>query len=193
MELIYTNSNSVELLNNIDSLPTFEGELKGSKAFNELMDYALLILNEDFLYLKKKILRTLIRRPRNFEDLLKLGDRAIRNCLYNLEQEGFLARRIEDEKIFYKFDREKAIFKIRKDMEDYYVKLEKMRKLYSKNTLFECDTCKSLYDYPESMEMGFKCCGKKLNPYNPGKIIQNIIKNIAYVEEKLNYFEKIEI
>lgn len=174
-----------------DDSHSFDGKLKGSEEFNDVMDYGLNLLREEHLELKKQILTRLVKRSHKLEDLLTLGEKAIRSCLYNLEQEGFISRKTEDDKIYYVFDRSKILFKIQKELEETYEKLEEKRKFYTSNTIFYCDSCKKRFKYIAASEKDFDCCGETMKPFDATETLQNITKFIAFIKDKLESLEKI--
>ncbi|MFX1293939.1 MAG: hypothetical protein ACFFD2_03630 [Promethearchaeota archaeon] len=160
------------------------------------MDYGLSLLSIENLTLKKKILNLLIKKSRTFERLMELGTKhAVQSSLYDLEQEGFITRRIRTENetniYYYIFNRTKLLFKIQKDLEENHRKMKEIMEFYTSNYLFYCDHCKKLFEYSEAMEAAFGCCGDKMISFDSTDIIQKITDNMAYIERKLDSLAKI--
>ncbi len=88
-----------------DNSASFNGMLKESKEFISIMDYGLSLLSGENLELKKQILSQVIRKTRTLEKLMELGTKhAVQSSLYDLEQMGFITRKIRTENelnIFY--------------------------------------------------------------------------------------------
>lgn len=176
---------------NLDEIPSFNGVLKGSEAFNELMDYSLLLVDSEFLDLKKYLLINLVKRSHTTDDLFRIGKKAIRTCLYDLEKEGFLTRKTKDDSLIFEFNRSKILFKIKKDLENNHKKLKEMEKIFSKGPIFRCNVCGTFFNYTEAMEKDFQCCAQKLKSFEKTKILRKISQKLVFIEDKLDLLNEI--
>ncbi|NVM55148.1 MAG: hypothetical protein HWN66_15690 [Candidatus Helarchaeota archaeon] len=175
-----------------DSL-SFNGRLKESKAFIDVLEYGLSLLAMDNIEIKKNMLSLVIKKTRTLERLMELGTKhAVQSSLYDLEQEGFITRKIKENIFSYEFNRIKILFKIQKDLESNHRRLKDEMDFYRANDcLFLCKSCKNMYEYTKAMENGFRCCGERMNSFDSTEIVQNIMKNMSYLENKLNSLSKI--
>ena len=142
------------------------------------------------------MLGLLIKKSRTLEKLMELGTKhAVQSSLYDLEQEGFITRKIKYEKetnvYYYVFNRAKLIFKIHKDLENNYQKLREIKDFYSSNYLFFCNQCEKLFEYAEAMESAFTCCDQKMISFDATEIVQKITENMTYLKGKLSSLSKI--
>ena len=138
----------------------------------------------------------LIKKTQTLEELMTLGNKhQIQSSLYELEQEGFITRKVqkgEEMNIFsYEFNRASLLFKIQKELEDNYEKYKEQRDYYNANVLFYCKKCNKLFEYTSAMENTFQCCGEPLQSFDSSEAIKNLTANMAYIEVKLNSFAKI--
>jgi transcription initiation factor IIE alpha subunit len=143
------------------------------------------------------MLELLIKKSRTLDRLMELGTKhAVQSSLYDLENEGFITRKIKAEKetnvYYYIFNRNKLLFKIQKDIEDKSQRFQDIMKFYSSNYLFFCQQCEKLYEYAEAMEQAFKCCNdQQMQSFDTTEILQKITKNMAYLNDKLQSLAKI--
>lgn len=175
---------------------SFNGTLKASKEFIAILDYGLSRLSAENLELKKQMMSILIKKTQTLEELMQLGNKhQIQSSLYELEQEGFITRKVqkgEEFNIFsYEFNRASLLFKIQKELEDNYEKYKEQRDYYNANVLFYCKKCNKLFEYTSAMENTFQCCGEPLQSFDSSEAIKNLTANMAYIEVKLNSFAKI--
>lgn len=170
---------------------SFNGTLRESKEFINILDYGLNLLSMENLELKGEMLGLIIKKSRTLEKLMELGTKhAVQSSLYDLEQEGFITRKIRNEKetnvYYYVFNRSKLLFKIQKDLETNYEKMKEKMEFYSSNYLFYCGHCKKLFEYAEAMENAFRCCQAQMKSFDASEIVQKITENMAYLQSKLN-------
>jgi len=176
---------------------SFNGTLKESREFIKILDYGLSLLSRENLELKKSMLELLIKKSRTLDRLMELGTKhAVQSSLYDLEQEGFITRRIKATKdtnvYYYIFNRSKLLFKIQKDIEDKNKRLKDIMEYYSSNYLFYCQNCEKIYEYSEAMERAFKCCDNgQMQSFDTTEIVQKITWNMAYLNDKLQSLAKI--
>jgi len=138
----------------------------------------------------------LIKKTQTLEDLMKLGNKhQIQSSLYELEQQGFITRKVqkgEEMNIFsYEFNRTKILFKIQRELESSYENYKKQQEYYAANVLFYCEKCKNLFEYTRAMENSFKCCDEPLHSFDSAGVLKNLIENMAYIEDKLKALAKI--
>jgi len=193
----------IQLAQNLRSIKEFEdgpisfnGTLKESKEFISILDYALSLLSNEHLELKKQMLSLLIKKSRTLDKLMELGTKhAVQSSLYDLEHEGFITRRIKSEKdqniYYYVFNRTKMLYKIQRDLEEKYRKMNEIMEYYTSNYLFYCHHCNRLYDYTGAMENAFNCCNDRMKSFDSSEIVKKIAKNMAYIKEKLEALSKI--
>ena len=162
------------------------------------MDYGLSLLSTENLELKKSIIGLLIKKTRTLDKLMELGTKhAVQSSLYDLEQEGFITRKIrsdgESNIFYYVFNRSKLLFKIQKDLENNYQKIKEKMNYYTSNSnsLFYCNKCNKLFEYTAAIERAFKCCDEALNSFDTKEIVHKLKTDIAYIEDKLNNLAKI--
>lgn len=155
------------------------------------MDFGLFLLKDGYLDLKKHLLTKLIQREYSIEDLIKIGTKAVQSSLYDLEQEGFITREIQNGQPHYKFNRTNLFFKIQKELEEIYENLIERKKYLSINTLFLCESCQNKLNYTQAIEKDFQCCGIMMKSLDTKEILQNIMKYMAIVENKLESLGKI--
>ena len=172
---------------------SFEGRIKESKAFINVLDYGLTLLAPENLELKQQIIGLLIKKTRTLEKLMELGTKhAVQSSLYDLEWGGFINRHIKENIYSYTFNRGKILFKIKRDLETKHKRLEEEKKYYTSNDcLFVCDMCKQLYDYMKAMEGGFMCCSEHLKNVDTTQEVQKIMEKMTYLKGKLNSFAKL--
>ncbi len=180
-----------------DAQVSFNGTLNEGKDFINILDYGLSLLSDDNIQLKKHMLTLLIKKsPRTLEKLMELGTKhAVQSSLYDLEHEGFINRKIKNEKdtniYYYNFNRTKLLYKIQKDLEENYEKMKEQRNFYTSQYLFYCNQCNKLYDYAEAMESAFNCCGITMKSFDATDNVQILDDNIAYIEDKLKSLSRI--
>ena len=176
-----------------DDLYSFNGALKGPKEFVDVLEYGLTLLSTENIELKKQMISLLIKKTRTLEKLMELGTKhAVQSSLYDLEQGGFITRKIKENIFSYEFNRTKILFKIQKDLETSHRELKQQMDFYSTNDcLFLCQVCKGLYEYTKAMESGFSCCGQRLSSFDSSQVIQKLSQNMAFIENKLNSLSKI--
>jgi len=157
------------------------------------MDYGLNLLSTENIELKMSMLSLLIKKsPRTLETLMELGSKhAVQSSLYDLEQEGFITRRIKENIFSYEFNRAQILFKIKKTLETTYEKLNEDRNYYTTNVLFHCKICNKLFEYTYAMEHAFKCCGEQMNSFDSSRVIREIMENMTFIESKLSAFDKV--
>jgi len=172
---------------------TFKELQKESREFIDILNHGLTLLSPENRELKKQIITLLVKKTRTLEKLMELGSKhAVQSSLYDLEKWGFITRHIKENIYSYEFNRSKVLFKIQKDLETTYHRLQKEIEYYTKNDcLFICQSCKNLYDYAKAMENGFICCTSRLNSFDPAADIQKIRKQMIYIEDKLNSLAKL--
>lgn len=172
---------------------SFNGRLKESKEFIDVLDYGVTLLSPDNIVLKMEMLSLIIKKTRTLEKLMELGTKhAVQSSLYNLEQNGFITRKVKENIFSYEFNRTKILFKIKKDLETRYQQIKDVKDYYiSNDCLFVCSHCKQLFDYAKAMEHGFICCGARISSFDSTSIVQNLMDKMVFIEEKLKALSKI--